>query len=96
VSKIDQKEVKQIAKLAGIEVSDDELIEFTKDLDSILEYIEVLSEADVEKVETTSHVHGIDNAFRDDITKESLPSEEVLELSPSSSGTSYKVPRIIN
>ena len=94
--RISKEEVKQIAKLAAIEVSDGELIEFTQDLDSILGYIEILNEANIENVEPTSHVHGINNAFRDDISKEPLTSESIIEQAPSSSGTSFRVPRIIN
>ena len=96
MSKISKEEVKQIAKLAAIEINDEELSQFTQDLDSILNYIEVLNEADVENIEPTSHVHGINNAFRDDISKEPLASQEIIEQAPSSSGTSFKVPRIIN
>lgn len=94
--KIDERIVKQIAKLAAIELSTNEIQEFTKDLDSILEYIEVLNEVNVENVEPTSHVHGINNAFRDDVLRDSLDRDKALQCSTQTQGSSFKVPRVIS
>ena len=94
--KIDEQLVKQIAKLAAIELTSAEVEEFTSNLDSILKYIEVMNEVDVKKVAPTSHVPGINNALRDDVLRDSLNREKVLSNAPQSMGSSFKVPRVIS
>lgn len=94
--KIDEQTVKQIAKLAAIELSGNEITEFTSDLDSILQYIEVLNEVNVDNIEPTSHVHGINNAFRDDVLRDSLDREKALSCAAQTQGSSFKVPRVIS
>lgn len=94
--KVDQQIVKQIAKLAAIELSNDEVGEFTSDLSSILQYIEVLNEVQVTNIVPTSHVHGINNALRDDVLRDSIDREKALSCAPQSLGSSFKVPRVIN
>lgn len=93
--KLDEQTVRAIAKLAAIEVSDSEVHQFGSDLNSILEYIEVMNEVDVAKIEPTSHVHGINNAFRDDVLIDSLNREKALSSAPQTIGSSFKVPRVI-
>lgn len=94
--KLDLNTVKAIAKLAAIEITEQEVNNFGSDLNSILEYIEVMNEVDVKDIEPTSHVHGINNALRDDVLRSSLDREKALSCAPQTIGSSYKVPRVIS
>lgn len=75
--------VLHIAKLARLTLSPAEVDSMTKELSSILNYIEILSEVNTKNVEPTAQVTGITNALRDDtvIQSEALP-DALLECSP--------------
>jgi aspartyl-tRNA(Asn)/glutamyl-tRNA(Gln) amidotransferase subunit C len=93
---IDQSIVRKVAKLAAIEIDEKQEVEFTKDLNDILSYVDKLGEAQTEGVEPTCHVHGSVNAFRDDVTKPSLSEKEIEKNAPDFVGSSFRVPRIIS
>ena len=93
--KITREEILHVANLARLNLSEDELTTMTEQLDTILSYVDKLSELDTEGVEPTTHAHKKVNAFREDVVKESLPREEALANAPSDNGEMFKVPRII-
>lgn len=93
--KITKEDVEHVAKLARLEVSEDEKAEFAKDLSSILEYIDKLNQAGTEGVEPTAHILPIHNVFREDIVKPSLPIEEALMNAPDREERYIKVPAIL-
>ena len=76
-------EVRHIAKLARLNLSDEEVEKFTKELSSILEYVDQLQEVDTKGVEPTAQVTGLHNSFRSDEVKpsEALP-DDLLAASP--------------
>ena len=76
-------DVRHIAKLARLNLSDAEVEKFSKELSSILEYVEKLQEVDTEGVEPTAQVTGLHNSFREDVIQESdTAPEDLLECSP--------------
>jgi aspartyl-tRNA(Asn)/glutamyl-tRNA(Gln) amidotransferase subunit C len=92
---ISKDTVVHIAKLSGLSLSDVELTKMQGELSDILEHVESLAEVPTDGVPPTSHVHGVVNAFREDITKPSLPIEEVLKMAPDSAHGGFRVPKII-
>lgn len=88
-------DVRHVAKLSAIKISDEEIPGLLKDLGEILEYFERLSAVATHGVVPTSHVHGAVNAFRDDVTKESLELEQVSKNAPDFARSSFRVPKII-
>ena len=92
---INKDDVKHIAKLARLELSDKEINYFAAQLGQILEYIDQLKEVDTSNVEPTSHVLSMQNIFHEDIVKPSLKQEAVLKNAPAVEGELFKVPRII-
>jgi aspartyl-tRNA(Asn)/glutamyl-tRNA(Gln) amidotransferase subunit C len=92
---LDEKIVRHVAKLSALELSDEEVSRFGKDLGEILEYVDGLSKVAIHGVSPTSHVHGVVNDFRDDITKDSMPVEQVAEMAPDFKGGGFRVPKII-
>jgi len=72
---ISKEEVKHIAKLARLGLTESEIRKFQRELSSILDYMEKLKEVDVSKVEPTSHSIKVEN-----VMKEDEPKEKKLEL----------------
>jgi len=63
---ISEEEVKHIAKLARLGLTDEEIGKFQKELSAILDYMEKLKEVDVSRVEPTSHSVLVENVTRKD------------------------------
>jgi aspartyl-tRNA(Asn)/glutamyl-tRNA(Gln) amidotransferase subunit C len=93
--KITKKEVEHVAKLARLELSDQEEDKLTDQLSGILTYVEKLNELDTQGVAPTSHVLDINNVMRDDVVTESLTQERALANAPDKAAGHYKVPKII-
>lgn len=93
--KISKQEVEHVAKLARLELSDQEQEKLTDQLSSILTYVEQLNKLDTSGVEPTSHVLDISNVTREDIAGKSLPQEIALANAPDKAAGHYKVPRIL-
>jgi len=80
--RITKKQVKHIASLAKIELTEEEIDKFRKQLGSIINYFDTLSEVDTEGVKQTSQVTGLVNKLRDDIARDFLESENALGNAP--------------
>jgi aspartyl-tRNA(Asn)/glutamyl-tRNA(Gln) amidotransferase subunit C len=90
------KEVKHVAKLSALKLSDEETAKSRQELSEILEYFQRLSSLSTRGVIPTSHVHGVVNFFRDDIIRDSLPVEDLEQLAPDFKNNSFRVPKIIS
>ena len=93
--KITIKEVEHVARLARLELTDEEKERMRAQLDSILSYIDKLDELDTSAVEPTSHVLPMMNVFRDDEVRSSLSQEETLANAPDRQDLFFRVPRIL-
>jgi aspartyl-tRNA(Asn)/glutamyl-tRNA(Gln) amidotransferase subunit C len=92
---ITREDVEHVAELARLELTATEKEQFIAQLNSILTYIEKLSELNTAHVEPTSHVLPMSNVFRDDRVRPSLDRDRVLQNAPQESHFFFKVPRII-
>lgn len=88
-------DIEKVARLARLELSEEEKRTFGKQLEQILDYMEQLNRLDTTGVEPTSHAIPMVNVFREDEVKPSLPKERILEISPDQENGHFKVPRII-
>ncbi|MBI4710344.1 MAG: Asp-tRNA(Asn)/Glu-tRNA(Gln) amidotransferase subunit GatC [Nitrospirae bacterium] len=88
-------EIERVAILARIKLAEGEKELFSKQLGSILQYIDKLNELDTKEVEPTSHVLSMKNIFREDRTIPSLSKDQALLNAPDSAGDFYRVPKII-
>jgi len=88
-------DIEKVAKLARLELSDEEKVTFGNQLEQILSYMEQLNQLDTTGVEPTSHAIPIHNVFREDQINASFPQEEVLTIAPDEEDGHFKVPRII-
>ncbi|MEN2994124.1 MAG: Asp-tRNA(Asn)/Glu-tRNA(Gln) amidotransferase subunit GatC [Thermodesulfovibrio sp.] len=94
--KISKEQVKHIAMLSRLELSEKEIELYQQQLSRILDYVEKLSEIDTTSVEPTSHVIELKNVFREDEVKPSLSRDEVLRNAPDSTDKFFRVPKIID
>ena len=92
---ITQKEVEHVAKLARLELSEDEKRTFTRQLSAILTYMDQLKTLDTSDVEPTMTVLPTENVLRDDEVRPSLPQESALANAPEQADGFFRVPRIL-
>ncbi|MCG1023652.1 Asp-tRNA(Asn)/Glu-tRNA(Gln) amidotransferase subunit GatC [Sutcliffiella horikoshii] len=95
MSRISEDQVKHVAHLARLAISEDEVVMFTSQLDAIISFAEKLNELDTEEVQPTSHVLYMKNVMREDVAKEGLPVDEVLKNAPDHKNGQIRVPSII-
>ena len=93
---LSKKDIEHIAKLAKLRFTDEEIAEMGPRLNSVLEYMDKLSELDTDNVEPLSHPVESINVFRDDIRKNSIKTEEALRNAPKKDDKYFKVPKVIN
>ena len=94
--RIDQQQVRKVAKLSRLELTDREVQEFTGQLGAILEYVEKMNELDTDNVEPLAHCLPVSNVFREDCVKQSLGTEKALANAPDRDGAFFKVPKILD
>lgn len=93
---IDKIVVSRVAHLARLTLDQKELDVYSKQLASILSYINKLNEIDTKDVLPTSHaLNTLKNVFRKDYPKPSLKAEEALNNAPSRDDDFFKVPPVI-
>ena len=79
---IDRDQVLHVARLARLRLADDEIDAMSRELSSVLDHIEKISELDLSDVEPTSHVVAVENVLRPDEPRPSWPKERVLASAP--------------
>ena len=91
----DHMNVRHIAGLARLELTDEECALFQPQLDAILDYAESLSALNVEGIEPTAHPVPVYDVMREDIPAPSLPAEAVLANAPEQAQGQIRVPKVI-
>ena len=94
-NKISEQEVKKIAELSRLSLTNEELKKRTKDMNNILDYMDTLNEIDTENVEELYNVHDMNNSLREDSYESSLDKKDVLANSPNSNSDYIEVPLIV-
>ena len=92
---VTKKDVEKIAELARLKFSEEELENFTPQMNEILSYMDKLNELDTENVKPLSHPVEQSNVFRDDEMKTSILAEDTLKNAPSKDEHHFKVPKVI-
>lgn len=94
--KIDEAQVRRVALLSRLELSDEEVSQFSDQLSAIVEYIEKLNELDTENVEPLAHCLPVHNVFREDVIRPSLENEKAVGNAPDEVDGYFKVPKILD
>lgn len=92
-----KEELEKTAFLARLELHEEEKEKFLNDLNGIIDYVEVLQEADVSLLKPTTHVTELRNVWRDDIVRP-CPEDvrkQMIDAAPESESGFYKVKKII-
>ena len=90
------QDVRKVASLARLKVSDAEVESLLGDLTAILDYVDVLNEVDTTGVAPMVHAVELQNVLRADVIGESLPVAEALRNAPRTDGKHFLVPAIID
>ena len=91
-----QEEVRHIAWLARLAVTEEEVERFRLDLSVILEHFTALQELNTENVPAAAHASLLSTIFREDVSRESLTSDDVLSNAPCKEDSLFKVPTILD
>ena len=92
---INAADVEHVARLARLELSEEEKKLFAGQMGAILGYVEKLKELDTEGVLPTSHAVPMENSFREDAVGLSIGIAKALANAPDRAGSFYRVPKVI-
>src|SRR5436309_361606 len=92
----DQFNVRYVAQLARLDLSDDEIAKFQSQLGQVLAHIEKLSKVDVSGVEATAHANHVANVFRTDEPRAWFSHEDAMANAPRSANGLFMVPKVID
>jgi len=92
---IDEHLVRHIGKLSRIELSDEQVQTFCRQLADILEYFGKLAQLDTEGVEPMAHAAELDNVLAEDVPAKGLTPGQALANAPDRDGDFFKVPKVI-
>jgi aspartyl-tRNA synthetase len=93
--KISMNEVKHIAKLARLSMTEDEALKYRNDLNSILDYVSELEDIDTTGITPISHVLDMKNVWRDDVPAKRENPLKLLDNAPDHEDGYYRVPKIL-
>jgi aspartyl-tRNA(Asn)/glutamyl-tRNA(Gln) amidotransferase subunit C len=89
---IDREQVLHVARLARLELTDQDVERMSGELSGILEHVERMNELDLEGVEPTAHVVALENVLRADAPRPSWTRERILEPAPDPADGAFRVP----
>lgn len=92
---ITKETIQYVAKLARLNMSEDETLKMMHDMEGILEHVEKLNALDTSGVEPISHVMSVYNIFREDVVEPSFSRDKILSNAPTSEDGCFKVPKVV-
>ncbi|MDD4238635.1 MAG: Asp-tRNA(Asn)/Glu-tRNA(Gln) amidotransferase subunit GatC [Desulfotomaculaceae bacterium] len=92
---ISERDVEQLAFLSRLDLTAEDKIAYTKSLNAILDYLDMLNRLDTDTVEPAAHVLPLKNILREDKLQPSLDKEQALANAPEEEEGAFKVPRIV-
>ncbi|MFV0446036.1 MAG: Asp-tRNA(Asn)/Glu-tRNA(Gln) amidotransferase subunit GatC [Planctomycetaceae bacterium] len=96
VTPLTPDDVRKVARLARLQLTDDEVQTYTRQLEQVLRYVERLNEVDTTNVEPMAHAIEVANVLRKDTATGSLPRDAALLNAPNSDGRYFLVPPILD
>ncbi|SEQ46292.1 Asp-tRNA(Asn)/Glu-tRNA(Gln) amidotransferase subunit GatC [Piscibacillus halophilus] len=96
MSKISKDQVKHVANLARLAITEKEAEKYSEQLSDIIDFSEQLNELDTSNVEPTTHVLDMKNVLRKDEPKEWISKEDALKNAPDQQDGQFKVPSILD
>ena len=93
--KIKKEEILHIANLASLEIKEEEMEEYRKNLQDILNFANTISNVNTENIQEETGISSNINVFREDEVKEFEDKELLLQNAPSSQNNMFKIPKVI-
>jgi len=93
--RISEDQVRHVARLSRLELTDEQVGHFTTQLSAILDYVSKLEELDVDDVEPMAHALDVTNVLRPDEVIPPMPLDEALANAPDKSPPFFKVPKVL-
>ena len=93
--RISEEQVRHVAKLSRLQLSDDEIHHFTDQLSAVLDYIAKLNELDVDGVEPMTHPLDLTNVLRPDVESPGIPIGQAQANAPDAGDGFFKVPKVL-
>ena len=93
---ISEDEIRHIAKLANLNLTEEEIKRYTKDLTDILEMANLVNDVNTDNVDETIGTNGLYNIFRKDEIKQNNNRDELLSNAPSQDEGMFRIPKVIN
>ncbi len=93
---IDEPAVRHIAKLARLQLSEDEVRRYTAQLADILGYVQQLAAVDTANIEPTSHALPVTNVLREDVPGPTLTPDQALANAPQREGNFFGLPKVLD
>ena len=94
--KVSREEILHIAKLANLEIKEDEIEKYATNLENILNFAEIVNNAPVDGLNVTIGANEKKNVFRKDEIKIFKDNEALLQNAPSKEQNMFKLPKVIN
>lgn len=92
---IKNEDIKHLAKLSMLNLSDEEIEKYAQNMQDIVGFANTVNELDTDGIEESAFISEAFNVFRKDEVKESLSREELLKNAPSSNGEAYSLPSMM-
>lgn len=88
-------DVRYVANLARLELSDEEVALFQPQLEAILQHVDALTQLNVDGIEPTAHASPVFDRMRADVPHKSLPLAAVLQNAPDQAQGQIRVPKVV-
>ncbi len=92
---ISKEEIIHIAKLASLNLTEEEIERYAQDMTDILEFAEVVNNLNTDEIKETVGINGEYNVFRKDEVKQTISKEELLKNAPSQDDGMFRIPKVI-
>lgn len=96
MAKLTKEDILKLARLSKLELTDEQVDKFKTEIESIVDYAEMLKAVDVSGLEPTNQVTGLVNVMREDEVQEYVSPDELLKNLPDKENNLIKVKRMIN
>ncbi len=96
MTQISSEDVFNVAKLARLELKEEEIVSYAAQLQKILGYVAQLEKVDTNEIEPTTRAVEVVNVLRDDAVVPTDEREELLDLAPLREGDFFRVPKILS
>ena len=93
--KVTEKDVRYIAELSRLEISEEEMPMFTEQFNQILEYADILEKVDTAGIEPTFSILPLYNVMREDEVVPGVSHDEAMKNAPAVHNDGFKIPRVI-